>query len=285
MLISLRWVSDTVIDNLTGELMKWGEIPQRIQRKKYGRLCWTHRNKNQHIHPNPLSSSWSPRSSAGFPVSTHCLAHLPRPSFPPKWHWRQIPLKKLPHTWDFWGFLSPLMILLWISFFLVLLSLSLWMKEPVFIWTCEGLSVCSYPQLIDSHFDWSLIPARDANDRNFKHRSRSKEISAFGRVGLWLLLHPTVLVALSLISGQGFWWGLTAIPLSSWKPGQPKGARSTSLHFPKAILTIDLFPSSKAQLARKLLEFNQCSLGMDTSAFSLLENKERFREPIYWGQN
>lgn len=51
--------------------------------KKYGRLCWTHRNKNQHIHPNPLSGSWSPRSSACLPMSTHRLAHLPRSSFPP----------------------------------------------------------------------------------------------------------------------------------------------------------------------------------------------------------
>lgn len=105
--------------------------------------------------------------------------------------------------------------------------------------------MCSDPQLIDLHFDCALIQSRDANDRNFKHRSKSNEISTFGQVGSWLLLHPTMLVALSFISGQGFDRGLTAVPLGSWKPGQPKGARSTSLHFPKAILTIDLFPSIK----------------------------------------
>lgn len=59
-----------------------------------------------------------------------------------------------------------------------------------------------------------------------------------------------------------------------------KRSQANILHFPKAILTIDLFPSSKAELAKKLLEFNQCSLGKDTSAFSLLENKERFRKLI-----
>lgn len=78
--------------------------------------------------------------------------------------------------------------------------------------------------------------------------------------------------------------GLTVIPVSSWKPGQLKGARSTSLHFSKAILTIDFFPSSKAQLARTLLESNQLVLAWIPLHLAFLRTKKDLGDPSTEGE-
>lgn len=49
--------------------------------------------------------------------------------------------------------------------------------------------------------------------------SSTEEVQGgFGWVGLWLLLRPTVSVAFSFISGQGFCQGLTTVLLSWRKP-------------------------------------------------------------------
>lgn len=84
---------------------------------------------------------------------------------------RQSPFYKQLHTRVFWGFLAPLIIPIWTSFLLVLLSLSALMKKSVFMGKYyQGLYVWSHPLLTDSHFDWALIQTIKANGRIFKHK-------------------------------------------------------------------------------------------------------------------
>lgn len=180
-LISLRPGTDTVADSLTRDFMKWGGIPQESTRKNVGE-CAGHKKKKMTSNTSIITLSQSSLFPQ-LPVFQILFCWFPnvhllpgpifpgRPSLQNGTRQRQRPFNKQLHTWDFWGFLAPLIIPIWTSFLLVLLSLSSLMKKSVFMGKYyQGLYVWSHPLLTDSHFDWALIQAIKANGRIFKHK-------------------------------------------------------------------------------------------------------------------
>lgn len=187
-------------DSLTGDLMKWGEIPQR--KGKNMEDCAEHTE----IKPIPPSQPSLRVLGSQILCCSPNVHILPDPSSQPI-----LPSKMAPEA-DTSQQMAPCLGLLGISLSSCDTPLDLY-----FLFVDEG--TCVYvnmwprvicmllPSAYRFTFWWALIQARDARDRNFKHRSQSKGRSTFGQVGLWFLLHSTVLVALSFISGQGFWQG------------------------------------------------------------------------------
>lgn len=200
--------------------------PKNSKERAWESVLDTWKWRPRHLSQPSLSllsshSSQSPTSSSvGVPVSTCCLVPSPRPSLPPKWHQTEADSsQQIAHTWDFFGIPLSSRHTHLDSIPLGPTSLSSLMKEAVFMKCYQGLSVPSYPQLTNSCFWLGLDPGKRSQWQEFRAQKQPKEVGNLGQVGLWLLLHPTVLAVLSFISGQALWQGVTAVPLSWRKPG------------------------------------------------------------------
>lgn len=178
-LISLRWGHTLWLTVSPGTLWN-GMNSLRIQREEHGRVCWTYKNENQHIHHNHLCllssySSQFPSSSFCWSPSVHMLSGPIFPGHPPSKmaSGRGRFLSTNSSTLGTFGGSSLLSSYSsghhssWSH------SLLIWWRNLCLCASVAKGYLCALTLGLQIHFfllHWALIQAREANGRSFKCR-------------------------------------------------------------------------------------------------------------------